>query len=64
MSADFTGACSRRQAEFWADVEANFLPEFNRLSSKFYALEKTASMWAPFVKYVRRHPEQCFHRRR
>ena len=49
--------------QFRADVEANFEPEFDRLSTGFYGLEDSDSLWPRFVDHVRRHPSNCLHDR-
>ena len=47
--------------KFWADVEANFMPEFDRMASEFYAIENAESRWHPFVRYIREHAGECVH---
>lgn len=54
---------SERNVEFWADVDASFMPEFDRLSSEIYTLEDTDPVWTPFAKYVREHVHELAHRR-
>jgi hypothetical protein len=51
------------KTRFWADVETNFEPEFDRLSSDFYSLDDTDSLWNQFRTYARTHPNECVHRR-
>ncbi len=51
------------EADFWSDVETNFEPEFDRLSSNFYSLEDTDSLWNHFGTYARVHPNECVHQR-
>lgn len=61
----WSSECQSRESAtdggFWADVEANFIPEFDRLSSDFYTLESDESLWIPFVRYVRGHANECVH---
>jgi hypothetical protein len=47
----------------WADIEKNFRPEFDRLSTASYRLEDSGSLWTRFVDYVRRKPGSCLHDR-
>jgi len=47
--------------EFWNDVATNFQPKFDRMSSDFYKLEESNSLWKPFIQFVRQHPDECVH---
>jgi hypothetical protein len=60
-SEDERGACSTeaRDGDFWVDVKANFMPEFDELTSEFYAMEDADSLWHPFVQYAREHADEC-----
>jgi hypothetical protein len=62
-SDDEPGVCGADAADtrFWADVQANFMPQFDRMSSEFYALENADWLWHSFVRYVRGHAGECVH---
>jgi len=48
---------------YWEDVDANFLPELDRLSSLLYDIEDGVdSMWNSLYRFLRQHPDRCLHR--
>lgn len=53
----------KTQTAFWSDVKAKFYPEYDRLSSAYYDLQETDSLWPKFIAWVRQHPDQCVHSR-
>jgi hypothetical protein len=56
-------AAAEPEPGFWPDVEANFEPEFDRLSNDFFSLDESDSIWTSFIDYVRKAPVECVHRR-